>query len=236
MKKMKRIAATLLCLGLAIGTLSACSNGNSGDQPAEEPTTKQTESVTEAVTDATTEETTAATETTAETPEGDVIIPLYSDAVTGEMVSMVDPVSFLDFDKYSAYFHLTPVNYEPNINGTVQLYTFDYGESFEIKKAPIVNDNSCYTMTLYIARSVDGVPEVDNNEIGIFYQVEEYSSPHWWIVPICFNQTKGCLVGYSVNTEEGTFKRCEWYYSSGESLGVAPISDADYLRTYSDYF
>ena len=76
MKKMKKIAATLLCLGVAISTLCACSStDNGGEQPAEETTTKQTEAVTEA-TEPTIELTESET-TEAETPEGDVVIELF---------------------------------------------------------------------------------------------------------------------------------------------------------------
>ena len=71
-----KIAATLLCLGLAIGTLSACSTGNSGDQPAEETTTKQTEAITE-TTEATAEAPVTTTEETTEAPGEDEIIPLW---------------------------------------------------------------------------------------------------------------------------------------------------------------
>ena len=83
MKKMNKIAATILCLGLVISTLCACSStNNDGEQPAEEPTTKQTEAVTEA-TEPTAELTESeTTEPTTVEPEGE-LIPLWNPVVEG---------------------------------------------------------------------------------------------------------------------------------------------------------
>lgn len=87
MKKMKKIAATLLCLGVAISILCACSStSNGGEQPVEEPTTKQTEAVTEAPT---TEEPTEseATEPTTVESEGE-LIPLWNPVVEATGLSI----------------------------------------------------------------------------------------------------------------------------------------------------
>lgn len=90
MKKMNKIVATLLCLGLAISTLCGCSStGSGGEQPADETTTKQTEAVTEAPT---TEEPTEseATEPTTVESEGE-LIPLWNPVVeaTGLTIQQV---------------------------------------------------------------------------------------------------------------------------------------------------
>ncbi len=90
MKRMNKIAATLLCLGLAISTLCGCSStSSSGEQPVEETTAKQTEAVTEAPT---TEEPTEseATEPTTVESEGE-LIPLWNPVVeaTGLTIQQV---------------------------------------------------------------------------------------------------------------------------------------------------
>lgn len=90
MKRMNKIAATLLCLGLAISTLCGCSStSSSGEQPVEETTAKQTEAVTEAPT---TEESTEseATEPTTVESEGE-LIPLWNPVVeaTGLTIQQV---------------------------------------------------------------------------------------------------------------------------------------------------
>ena len=90
MKRMNKIAATLLCLGLAISTLCGCSStSSSGEQPVEEITAKQTEAVTEAPT---TEEPTEseATEPTTVESEGE-LIPLWNPVVeaTGLTIQQV---------------------------------------------------------------------------------------------------------------------------------------------------
>ena len=93
-----KIAAILLCLGVAISTLCACSStGNGGDQPAEETTTKQTEAVTEAPT--TEEISESETTTTAEptvAPSGeDVIVPLWNTYLTDlETIKGISPDSW----------------------------------------------------------------------------------------------------------------------------------------------
>ena len=93
-----KIATILLCLGVAISTLCACSStGNGGDQPAEETTTKQTEAVAE--TAETTTELTESETTESETQEGDVIIELFEPVGN---IRDIDPVPLKsNFDTFS---------------------------------------------------------------------------------------------------------------------------------------
>ena len=90
MKRMNKIAATLLCLGLAISTLCGCSStSSSGEQPVEETTAKQTEAVTEAPTTEEPTESEASEPTTVES-EGE-LIPLWNPVVeaTGLTIQQV---------------------------------------------------------------------------------------------------------------------------------------------------
>ena len=127
MKKMKKIAATLLCLGVAISTLCACSStSNGGEQPVEEPTTKQTEAVTE-----TTETTTELTEsetTESETQEGDVIIELFEPVGN---IRTEDPTYFMsNFDTFFGSYELGPADIVADGHKLFQL-TFK-GHNFDV--------------------------------------------------------------------------------------------------------
>lgn len=90
MKKMKKLVATLVCLVMAIATLSACtSTGNT--KPTEEPTAKPTEVVspTENPTDTPTQEPTVPTDPTDEVPVTTEPTTVESE---GELIPLWNPV------------------------------------------------------------------------------------------------------------------------------------------------
>ena len=98
---MKKIAATLLCLGVAISTLCACSSTSNGvNQPVEEPATKQTEAVSEATEP--TKELTESETTEQPVPEGDVIIPLYDEYKDKEIHQILNS-SFTEIDDMNQF-------------------------------------------------------------------------------------------------------------------------------------
>ena len=191
MKKMKKIAATLLCLGVAISILCACSStSNGGEQPVEEPTTKQTEAVTE-----TTETTTELTEsetTESETQEGDVIIELYEPV---GKIQDVDPNALKsNFDAFFGYFELGPADIVADGHTLFQL-TFK-GHNFDI----CTQSGEVYNIDIYFYAN-----EIYNTTQIYLYINGEGTEMNVDFIPLFYNETKHCFVGYT--------------YSSGEEVG-----------------
>jgi hypothetical protein len=117
MKKLNKIAAMILCLGVAISTLCACSNtGNGREQPAEETTTKQTEAVTEApTTEEISESETTTTVEPMDTQTDDAIIPLY-DYIYAEQIRQMSPESVAGdfFNSIAPYMSVCEVQSSPD--------------------------------------------------------------------------------------------------------------------------
>lgn len=193
MKKMKKIAATLLCLGVAISTLCACSStNNGGEQPAEETTTKQTEAVTEA-TEPTAELTESET-TEPETQEGDVIIELFEPV---GKIQDVDPNALKsNFDAYFGYFELGPADIVADGHTLFQL-TFK-GHNFDV----CTQSGEVYNIDIYFYAN-----EIYNSTQIYIYINGEGADMGIDFIPLFYNQTKKCFVGYTYSDgeEAGTF-------------------------------
>jgi hypothetical protein len=218
MKKMKKIAATLLCLGVAISILCACSStSNGGEQPVEEPTTKQTEAVTE-----TTETTTELTEsetTESETQEGDVIIELFEPVGN---IRTEDPTYFMsNFDTFFGSYELSPADIVEDGHTLFQL-TFK-GHNFDVS----TRTGEIYNVDIYFYAN-----EIYNNTQIYLYINGEGRPLNVYFIPLFYNQTKKCFVGYAFDEagEAGTFTvrdgLCEmYYYPSADGWVFDPVTD-----------
>lgn len=218
MKKMKKIAATLLCLGVAISILCSCSStSNGGEQPVEEPTTKQTEAVTE-----TTETTTELTEsetTESETQEGDVIIELFEPVGN---IRTEDPTYFMsNFDTFFGSYELGPADIEADGHKLFQL-TFK-GHNFDVS----TRTGEIYNVDIYF------YPNEYYNTTQIYLYINGEGRPlNTFFIPLFYNQTKKCFVGYAFDegSEAGTFTvrdgLCEmYYYPSADGWVFDPVTD-----------
>ena len=200
MKKMKKIAATLLCIGVAISTLCACSStGNGGEQPVEEPTTKQTEAVTEA-TETTTEATTTTTEETTEAQAGDVIIYLYD--YWADVKNMPPEKVASDFyNTIAPYMPLSTVTEDADANMTVYRLTID-----GVPQASFILGNggdSSTEVEVYLCISTAGASTTSFNTSTGNSSID--------FIPLFYNQTKKCLVGYSgYNSSNPGFSEAYW--------------------------
>ena len=200
MKKMKKIAATLLCIGVAISTLCACSStGNGGEQPVEETTTKQTEAVTEATEPST--ELTESETTEPETPEGDVIIPLYCEYRETEIRPLlnttrpVDDVTNLNnFDMFCYYFY--PVTPTGNDWNGLPTNTIGAGTTFSLASA--LHPETRTDVSLYFFAG-----GADDNKTSICFDSNGTTGATDGFIPLWYNQTTGYLVGYSVTEDNG---------------------------------
>ena len=193
MKKMKKIAATILCLGVAISTLCACSSTSNGvDQPVEETTTKQTEAVTEA-TEPSTE--LAESETTEpETTEGDVIIELFEPV--GSIYEINPDYLKSNFDTFFGMYELGLADIVADGHTLLQL-TFK-GHNFDICS----QSGEIYNIDLYFYAN-----EYYNTTQMYFYLNGQDGPVNVDFIPLFYNQTKHCFVGYTYSDgdEAGKF-------------------------------
>ena len=197
---MKKIAATILCLGMAISTLCACSStGTSGEQPVEEPATKQTEAVTE--TTETPSEQPIESETTEQpVPEGDVIIPLYCEYREDEIRPLlnttrpVDDVTNLNnFDMFCYYF--APVTPTGNDWNGLPTYTIGAGTTFSLAGTSSAERTD---VSLYFFAGGE-----NDDKTSICFEADSKTGATGGFIPLWYNQTQGCIVGYSVINEDG---------------------------------
>ena len=220
-----KIAAILLCLGVAINTLCACSStGNGGDQPAEETTTKQTEAVTEAPT--TEEISESETTTTAEptvAPSGeDVIVPLWNTYLTDlETIKGISPDSWFYSASETVFTYFRTASTDMTYEG---IPVFRLCDSEMNPREFILNgppgDEGESTVEVYLL-SMD-------NSTGIRYKVNgtEYAET---FIPLFYNETKQCLVGYYLRgTDNITFSEMYW----SPVLNISMIFDVEDLSVY----
>ena len=197
-----KIAAILLCLGVAISTLCACSStGNGVDQPAEETTTKQTEAVTEAPTteEISESETTTTVEPT-DTQTDDAIIPLY-DYIYADQIRQMSPESVASdfYNTIAPYMVLGTVTEDSNM--TVYRLTIDGvpQTSFTLGNT----GNNATEVEVYLCISTAGVSTTSFNTSTGNSSID--------FIPLFYNQTKKCLVGYSgYNSGNPAFSEAYW--------------------------
>ena len=198
MKKMKKIVATILCLGVAISTLCSCSStGNDGEQPAEETTTKQTEA-----TETTTEETTTTVEETTEAQAGDVIIYLFDYIWANDIKNMPPENVASDFyNTIAPYMPLSTVTEDADANMTVYRLTID-----GVPQASFILGNggdSSTEVEVYLCISTAGASTTSFNTSTGNSSID--------FIPLFYNQTKKCLVGYSgYNSSNPGFSEAYW--------------------------
>ena len=209
MKKMKKIVATILCLGLAISTLCACSStGNGGEQPdAVEPTTKQTEAITETteVTNNTEKTAESTVVETIETISGNDIIPLWN-LDCEEMVRQVPPENwFTDFiDTTYIYIPLLTTDRKIGECTLFQMADYNYNAStFLIKRSP--EDEGGINAEIFFLAGPD-------NSSGISIEINGESTVVAFM-PLFYNRSKGCLAGY-MRYSEGDVRFEELYWST----------------------
>ena len=197
-----KIAAILLCLGVAISTLCACSStGNGGDQPVEEATTKQTEAVTEAPT---TEETTEETTTTSEpTDTQDIIIPLCDYYIYTNEIKQLSPESVASdfYNSMAPYMLLSTVTEDANANMTVYRLVVDGVPQASFTLGNTGNDST--EVEVYLCISTEGVSTTSFNTSTDNSSID--------FIPLFYNETKKCLVGYSgYNSSNPGFSEAYW--------------------------
>ena len=222
MKKMNKVAAALICLGLAISTLCGCSSTSSGgEQPAvEEPTTKQSEAVTEAPA---TEETTESETTESEIPEGDVIIPLYDEYKSNELHQMLN-ATFTSNDDINNLFYYTnfvyffsPVDYTDrrvddnpefgNLNEMRSRTTFEIND-------PYTGTNTEIRISFFCEIATERLLMYAEAPNGITVSVDNF-------VPLWYNQTQKYFVGYFKSENDGVtnYRMCTYYWHNNNWLG-----------------
>ena len=220
MKRMKKVAVTLLCLGLAIGTLSACSTGNGGEQPVEETTTKQTEAVTEA-TEATTEAPTTTTEETTEAPVEDEIIPLWnlltvddSGLTINQLLSETPPVNWFQMEFMSSIGRYWGwLDTGRTINGG-KLYQLEkpWNLSNIVLSDPMA-ENTDHNAEIYFLVTSDTTSET-------YFEIDGSTTTAQFL-PLYYNTGKKCLVGYWMNGGATTLVESYWAAEIGDFVHMS---------------
>ena len=216
MKKMKKIAATLLCLGVAISTLCACSStGNSGEQPVEEPTTKQTEAVTE-VPETTTEAPTTTTEETTEAAAEGKIIPLWnsmtvddSGLTINQLLSDTPPADWFQMDFVGGigrYWFWAQTDHK--VNGS-NLYHLELPMCPKgVVVSDPMGDGAEYNVEIYFVA-------ISDEAVSTHFEVEG-SSVSLQFLPLYYDTGKKCVVGYWMNAGATTLVECYWSQEIGD--------------------
>ena len=223
MKKMKKIIATLVCLVVAIATLSACTGGTgNNNKPTQEPNkptevvtsepTQEPDRPTEVVTSEPTTEPTVTAEPTTEPPTGDVIIPLYSSTCTLDEIKQVSIADLFQYYNFALYFN--PVTTDKFTENGLPLYQLNAGNTFQMIN-PADTESTPVNVEIYFF-----FDEVTGNNVNLYYIIDGTNNSMPFL-PILYNQSKGCFVGYN---DSGTLT--ELYYSPDfGGMCTLPVDD-----------
>lgn len=221
MKKMKKIAATTLCLGVVISTLCACSStSSSGVQPTEEPTTKQTEAVTE-VPETSTEALTTTTEETAEAATETEIIPLWNSMTVDDAGLTINQL--LSDRQPADWFHMDFVGgigrywfwaqTDRKVNGN-NLYHLDIPYTKNIVLSDPGKEGAERNVEIYFIAASDV-------SVSTYFDAEG-STATTMVLPLYYNTGKKCLAGYWMNAGATTFVELYWNTYSESYLCLEP--------------
>ena len=109
-----------------------------------------------------------------------------------------------------------------------ELLNYEYGTNFVISACPDEGTDEKYDIELYYfsdAQEVLGMIEEGN--LGVYYEYEGDGKILWPFVPLLYNETKGCIVGYSAESGDlSDFELSELYFSGASNELVAvPVED-----------
>lgn len=193
---MKKTIATLLLAATLM--LTACSNSATPSTTNSETTTETTTEITTTTTEATTTTTT----TTSTVPEEDELIPLFKSNLSIDDIKKATPEDLHNFDKFSSKFF--SLKDSGKKKGKAKLYQIEGGESFTIRSYSDKTQTIDVKLYFYKAGKDVAVVAEHGNDTKLKSQ-----SP---FVPLFYNKTKRCLVGYRdfmINKHQFTF--CEKY-------------------------
>ncbi len=197
-KRFKKVVVMVICFVMATAILSAC-NGNTGNTEDKPTSTTPTEKPTEVVT---TEPTATEPTTTVEQQTQDVIIPLF-DAPYESEVRQVAPEQWnLNYEQtYACYFPLISTG---NTVGDATIYQFADSNYAARETFTLSNGAGATTeVAVYLCVRENGASAISFEANGSTDSID--------FVPLFYNQTKQCLVGYSgYNTDNPGFREVYW--------------------------
>ena len=221
MKKISKVVATIICLVMAIASLSACSTGTGtgNDKPTTATTEKPTEEVTVTTTEATTEVTTEPTTTVepTNTQSGeDEIIYLFDYGFTSQIKNM-DP-STIAGDFYSTIApYMSVCEIQSSDAATVYCLAIDSVPRDTFELSNIAGTTSASVGVLLVVTN----PGIVTTS---FNTTEDSDSMDF--VPLFYNATKHCFAGYyGYNTNNPSFR--EVYWDAGLAVSVE-VDKAEY--------
>ena len=163
----------------------------------------------------------AGTTTESTTGEPDVIIPLYASSKESE-IRNVTPIDLYNYDTFVEYFNpVTPTG--RTLDKGQSIDAIGAGSTFTLNGHPTMDDpDKSYSVDIYFYRK-----NTDSNEVVFYCECEGFpSSNNDLFMPLWYNQTKKCLVGYYKNydNDANDYTSCdlmEMYYCGRNSLGPA---------------
>lgn len=231
---MKKILAAVLSMTMLVAVLSACSSsGNTGEpvSATEEAVVEETAEATEepAVTEETTGEPTEAAEATEEPaddnpnedPYTDGIIPLYNIMLEDQVKQTEPDLWFTNFDETVLPFY--------------QLYTTD----------KTIDGSALFQLTDLAVEPIEsvalsgpaGTDYITNVAIYIYeandlteccFETEDGTQHIDSLVPLFYNEAKGCLVGYTRSDPEN-IRFVEVYWSAaGNTSRMIDVDPSEY--------
>ena len=221
---MKKGLATLLCLVMTFGILSGCSKANTNNKPNEDSADSSIEESTEeSTTEAPTEEPTVTAEPQ---PDENAIIPLFP-AGSSDQVHQLSPEELQQGSNFISLFNASDTGrtYGDVQEGTyaATLYTTELmNRSFEIGyQQP---NGTSITVTMFFVGPIQGGDGAESHVFDcIYYEIEGGESGTFVrFMPLYYNQTKQCLVGYQ--RQEGVYSLYEIYWD-GTWFSSQPVTD-----------
>ena len=207
---MKKITALVLMSAVMV-SLCAC---DSSTAETEGSTAETTAEVTETELTEATEESTA--EETTEAQAEDVIIPLFDYVYTNDIKQMPPESVASDFyNTIAPYMPLSTVTEVADANMTVYHFTIDGvpHASFTLGDRGTASTE----LEVYLCVSNDGVSTTS-------FSTSTGGSDSIDFIPLFYNETKGCLVGYSMyNLNNPGFREVYW----DSVINIAIPVDAD---------
>ena len=206
---MKKRIATIVCLTLTITMLSACTNGNTGSDSKSTEDPKPTEEVkpTEVEEPTVTEETTP---TEDPVPAKDEVVEFFYD----DEIKEVAPEELCKLRTFMDYCFIRETDEcEFPIPDCMMDEIADYGHSFELA---YVDSETTEMIEIYLYEK-----PTDPVEFGTVFVLPGESREVRDFIPLIYNGTKKCVVGYWL--KEGEYIFTEYYLRAGESFNLKSI-------------
>ena len=211
---MKMRIATIVCLTLTITMQSACTNGNTGSDSKSTEDPKPTEEVkpTEVEEPTVTEEPTETAE-----PQADEVVNFFFTIAGKPDIREVDPAELQEYDVFIKFYFFNGPLEVTELGITMEMDDFtDYGHEFELSS---VDGDYKAVVEMYVYELDLGDPNQPNPVNSDFF-IPDHTGTSRQFIPLMYNGTKGCLVGYAFRQKENEYSFSEVYFDPDNTTGI----------------